>query len=213
VEPLLIPTILTSYMLVHKYIIQNHPPSLSTNMYEGTILHSIHTARGAPFPIQTLAKQYSHSPSPTSGKQWSHRPSPLWASIAPIAHPQPRGNLWTHSPSPLTLSSPKLQQWANDPTWTHLGGCNLHPPILGPWASDPWGAQFWGVQFWNPPFWAHLGSLAHFRVLAPSGSVTYPYTNGYQPMARKPTHLGVDLHWTRSLPSPAPTQGQPTGLH
>jgi len=52
-------------------------------------------------------------------------------------------------------------------------------PILGPWASDPWGAQFWGVQFLNPPFWVHPGSLAHFRVLGPSGSVGYPYTNGF----------------------------------
>jgi len=101
--------------------------NLSTNMYEGTILHSIRTAGAHP----SLSKPWRNStaiahPQPKGSSTAIAHP-PLWGSIAAIAHPQPRGKLWSHCPSPLTLWSPKLQQWATDPTWAHLGGCSLHP--------------------------------------------------------------------------------------
>ena len=74
-----------------------------------------------------------------------------------------------------------------------FGGCKFAPPILGPWATDPKGAQFWGGAILNPLFWAHLESLAHFQFYAPHGQWPTPTPTDTQPMARKPTHLGVDL--------------------
>ena len=205
-------------MLVHKYIIQNHPPSLSTNMYHGTILHSIHTAQSAPFPIQTLAKHYSHSPSPTSWKQWSHSPSPLSTNIPPTHCPSPTsGNLSTHSPSQLALSRPKLQ-WATDPTWVHLGGCCLHAPFWANGQVTPERPNFGGCNFITPhfgPIWGHLPIL-HFSL--PSGLWTTPTpTNTILPLSnpltapRKPSQtqtMKLKNEFT-STPPPQPPPPQP----
>jgi len=90
-------------------IIHNHPPFLSTNMYEGTILH-IHTQpyiqyipRGA---HPSLSQPWGNSgaiayPQP-KGSSGAIAHPPLWGRSAAIAHPQPRGKLWSHCPSPLT---------------------------------------------------------------------------------------------------------------
>jgi len=161
VEPLVIPTILTSYMLLHKYIIQNHPPSLSPNMYHRTILHSILTAQTAPFPIQTLPKHYTQSPSPTKGSSPAI-PHPLF--------PQPMPPL----PIPTTTMG-------NPPHMGPHGGYNLHPPILDPWATDPKSKKIGGCNFRNPPFWAHSGSLAHFSSFHSSRLYRPPHTNQHHP--------------------------------
>jgi hypothetical protein len=70
-------------IFIYQHVRRHHPT------YPYTALHSVHTARaGAPFPIPTLAKQWSYSPSPNYGNQSTHSPSP------------PSGNQCNHCPSP-----------------------------------------------------------------------------------------------------------------
>jgi len=104
-----------------------------------------------------------------------------------------------------------------------LGGVQPAPPILGPWASDPWGAQFWGVQFWNPPFWAHLGSLAHFLLLAtwlsgpplhqpiPNLPLPNPPTGPRKPF--QPMKLKNEFTFLTPPPQPPPPPQQPPPPH
>jgi len=84
------------------------------------------------------------------------------------------------------------------------------PPFWAHGQLTPKGPNVGGCNF-ESPFWAHLGSLAHFQFYAPHGQWPTPTPTDTQPMARKPTHLGVDLNWTRSLASPSPTLGATLG--
>ena len=79
----------------------------------------------------------------------------------------------------------------------------MHPPILGPWATDPKGAQFWGCNI-EPPILGPSGVTCPFSVLRPSRSVAYPYTNRY-PTYGSQTHApwgGLKLNSFFSFPIP-----------
>jgi len=99
----------------------------------------------------------------------------------------------------------------NWPLMGPLEGCYLHPHF---WPMGKWplrGPILGGCNFWTPHFGPIRGHLPIFEFWVPQGQWPTPTPTDTQPIAREPTHLGVDLNWTRFLPSPSPTQGATLG--
>jgi len=91
-----------------------------------------------------------------------------------------------------------------------MGRFLFAPPHFGHMVKWPQIHKNWMLQFWEPPFWAPRGHLPFLQFWTPEHQRTTWTTlipTHTQPIAHKPTYLGANLNWTRSLASPSPTLG------